>query len=56
MKNILAIAALCFSGTQALKLTAESQSQVEVKAGGAGGRCCGGKDKVCCATCAPCVC
>jgi hypothetical protein len=56
MKNILAIAALCFSGTQALKLTAESQSQVEVKAGGVSGRCCGGKDKVCCATCAPCVC
>jgi hypothetical protein len=56
MKNILAIAALCFSGTQALKLTAESQSQVEVKAGGAAGGCCGRKDKVCCATCAPCVC
>ena len=53
MKNILAIAALCFSGTQALKLTAESQSQVEVAAEWG---CCGGKDKVCCTKCQPCVC
>ena len=52
MKNILAIAALCLSGTQALKLTAESQSQVE---GGVNG-CCGAADPVCCARCEPCVC
>ena len=50
MKNILAIAALCLSGTQALKLTAESQSQVE----GGGNGCCA--DAVCCARCEPCVC
>ena len=53
MKNILAIAALCLSGTQALKLTAESQSQVE----GGGYGCCGSiGDAACCARCEPCVC
>ena len=55
MKNILAIAALCLSGTQALKLTAESQAQVEA---GSVGNCCGGKkrDITCCTPCDSCVC